>query len=116
MSAPLRCRNCWGAIRAPNRSAGSRLIPARMRPLNIPVTLIHGDRDSIVPLSQSENFSGGELRVVRGGGHFDMVSPHSAAFGVIARELQRMKEAPRNFAELVIAKMAEPDVYIYPLR
>ena len=82
--------------------------PARLPPLNIPVTLVHGDRDPIVPLSQSENFAGGELRVVKGGGHFDMVSPHSAAFGVIAGELRRIKELPRNFPELVIAKMGEP--------
>ncbi len=82
--------------------------PARMPPLNIPVILIHGDRDPIVPLSQSENFAGSELRVVKGGGHFDMVSPHSDAFGVIATELRRLKELPRNFPELVIAKMTEP--------
>ena len=49
----------------------------------------------IVPLSQSENFAkaaGCELQVIRGGGHFDLVSPHSSAFEVVSRTVRRMVE------------------------
>ena len=67
--------------------------PIALLPIRIPVSLIHGDRDMIVPISQSENFAkaaGCELRIVKGGGHFDMVSPHAKAFDVICQPLRRM--------------------------
>jgi acetyl esterase/lipase len=67
--------------------------PIELRPIGIPVSLIHGERDTIVPLSQSESFAaaaGCELHVVRGGGHFDMVSPHANAFEIICQTLRRM--------------------------
>ena len=67
--------------------------PIEMLPIDVPVSLIHGDRDAIVPVSQSESFAvaaGCELQVVRGGGHFDMVSPHAKAFEIICQTLRRM--------------------------
>jgi acetyl esterase/lipase len=67
--------------------------PIELLPINVRVSLIHGDRDAIVPLSQSESFAaaaGCELHVVRGGGHFDMVSPHANAFEIICQTLRRM--------------------------
>ena len=71
----------------------SKANPIELLPIDVPVSLIHGDRDRIVPLSQSENFSaaaGCELHVVRGGGHFDMVSPHAQAYEIISQILRRM--------------------------
>jgi acetyl esterase/lipase len=67
--------------------------PIELLPIDVPVSLIHGERDTIVPLSQSESFAaaaGCELHVVRGVGHFDMVSPHANAFEVICQTLRRM--------------------------
>ena len=67
--------------------------PIELLPINVRVSLIHGDRDTIVPLSQGESFAaaaGCELQVVRGGGHFDMVSPHANAFEIICQILRRM--------------------------
>ena len=67
--------------------------PIELLPIGIPVGLIHGERDTIVPLSQSESFAaaaGCELHAVRGGGHFDMVSPHANAFEIIGKTLRRM--------------------------
>ena len=67
--------------------------PLELLPMNVPISLIHGEIDAIVPLSQSEVFAkaaGAELQVIRGGGHFDMVSPHSSAFSVICQTLKRM--------------------------
>ena len=60
--------------------------PMQLLPFGIPIKLIHGNLDSIVPLAQSEDMarsSGGELIVVQGAGHFDMVSPHADAWKVI---------------------------------
>ena len=67
--------------------------PMGLLPLRVRVSLIHGTRDTIVPLSQSENFAkaaGCELQIIKGGGHFDLVSPHSSAFEIICLTLQRM--------------------------
>ena len=70
-----------------------RVNPLALLPLDVPVSLIHGAGDAIVPLSQSENFAkaaGCELQIIRGGGHFDLVSPHSSGFEVISRTVRRM--------------------------
>ena len=67
--------------------------PLELLPMDVPISLIHGEIDAIVPLSQSEVFAeaaGAELQVIRGGGHFDMVSPYASAFPVICRTLKRM--------------------------
>ena len=67
--------------------------PIELLPIDVRVSLVHGERDAIVPLSQSESFAaaaGCELRVVRGGGHFDMVSPRANAFEIICQTLRRM--------------------------
>ena len=67
--------------------------PMALLPLGTRVSLIHGARDMIVPLSQSANFASAaacELQVIKGGGHFDLVSPHSSAFDIICRTLRRM--------------------------
>jgi len=67
-------------------------------PNHIPTRLIHGDRDNIVPIAQSETYAdaasknGDDVRVVRieGGGHFDMVYPHSAAWQTIKQEVKSL--------------------------
>jgi acetyl esterase/lipase len=53
----------------PERWAKSN--PIELLPIDVRVSLIHGERDTIVPLSQSESFAAAvecELHVVRGGG------------------------------------------------
>ena len=67
--------------------------PIELFTANVRLSLIHGDRDAIVPLSQSESFAaaaGCELQIVKGGGHFDMVSPHAKVFETICQTLRRM--------------------------
>ncbi len=69
--------------------------PIGLLPFGIPVELIHGDLDGIVPLVQSQGFAqagGGDLHIIEGGGHFDMVAPHAVAFQYICRSLQRLKD------------------------
>ncbi len=72
--------------------------PINLLPATIPVRLVHGDKDNIVPISQSEAFAerakakGTDVKVltIEGGGHFDMVSPYSEAWKVIKRELAEL--------------------------
>lgn len=69
--------------------------PIHLLPANVPIRLVHGEKDNIVPISQSEAFAkrantkGMDVKVlsVKEGGHFDMVSPYSAAWKVIKKEL-----------------------------
>lgn len=72
--------------------------PSTTLPDTIPIRLVHGDQDNIVPISQSEGYAkkavlaGKDVKVitVEGGGHFDMVSPHSAAWQLIKAELNTL--------------------------
>jgi len=72
--------------------------PINLVPSNIPTRLIQGEVDNIVPSSQGESYAtkakaaGDDVEVVtiEGGGHFDMVSPYSAAWKVIKSELESM--------------------------
>jgi len=72
--------------------------PINLLPSNIPTRLIQGEVDNIVPASQGEAYAtkakaaGDDAKVVtiEGGGHFDMVSPYSAAWKVIKSELELM--------------------------
>ena len=67
--------------------------PMQLSSFGTPAKFIHGDLDSVVPLAQSEGMakaSGGELIVVKGGGHFDMVSPHADAWQVIRKAVKEI--------------------------
>ncbi len=82
------------SIERPERWA--QVNPVELLPFGGPVSLVHGDLDQIVPLAQSEAFaekmgSACELLVVRGGGHFDMVSPHAKAWQVIREAVRGIK-------------------------
>ena len=62
--------------------------PIRRAPLDVPVLLVHGDRDDTVPASHSEAFAarGGDvtLCVREGEGHFEHIDPTSGAWKVVA--------------------------------
>ncbi|MEM1123714.1 MAG: alpha/beta hydrolase [Bacteroidota bacterium] len=72
--------------------------PINLLPSNIPMTLIQGAQDTIVSTEQGNAFAaqaqkeGDQVKVltVEKAGHFDMVSPHSAAWGVIKVELDKL--------------------------
>lgn len=61
--------------------AGDRLDeadPMQRLPLDVPVLLVHGDRDDAVPIEQSRTFAraaGAELIELDGVGHFDVIDP-----------------------------------------
>ena len=75
--------------------------PAERVPLRVPVRIVHGDADAIVPLAQSRAFdarnraAGGssEVHVVAGAGHFDLVAPSAEAWTTVLRALHSL--APR---------------------
>ena len=69
--------------------------PIERVPIGVPVHLIHGSADPIVPISQSRDFAardsaaGGsvQLHIVEGAGHFDLVSPDAEAWSTVIRVL-----------------------------
>lgn len=72
--------------------------PIFLLPVGVPTRLVHGDLDNIVPLTQSQTFvnaakssgDNSEVMVVEGAGHFDMVSPYSAAWMAIKEALDNL--------------------------
>lgn len=46
----------------------------------VPVVLLHGDQDPIVPISQAEALPQAKLVRLDGAGHFDLIHPGTAAF------------------------------------
>jgi acetyl esterase/lipase len=69
-------------------AAMSDVSPVERAPLDVPVLLVHGERDDTVPPSQSEAFAarGGDvtLRVREGEGHFEHIDPSSGAWKEVA--------------------------------
>lgn len=61
--------------------------PARHAPLQVPVVLVHGADDDIVPPTQSSLLAGAELVLVPGAGHFEPIDPTHAAWHVVADRL-----------------------------
>jgi acetyl esterase/lipase len=67
--------------------------PVERVPTGVFIRLVHGDADPIVPIAQSKTFldraraagDRAELDVVVGGGHFDLLSPQSAAWQTVVR-------------------------------
>ena len=78
----------------------SQLNPAQLLPLQVPVRLVHGDADVLVPLRQSTAFmqaarkAGDDitLTVVDQAGHFDVIAPFSVAWQMIMSEIRALLE------------------------
>ncbi|MEO5618772.1 MAG: alpha/beta hydrolase [Candidatus Eisenbacteria bacterium] len=69
--------------------------PIEMLPLGVPVRLVHGTADKVVPIEQSHEFGrrasarGDDARyvAVEGAGHFDLIAPTSGAWTAVEREV-----------------------------
>jgi pimeloyl-ACP methyl ester carboxylesterase len=69
--------------------------PVELLPLHIPVHLIHGANDSIVPVRMAEQYAERarmagdrvQLTVVPDAGHFDIVAPQSGAWSCVTAAL-----------------------------
>lgn len=65
--------------------------PVERVPPRVPVALVHGSADPIVPLAQSTAYAeraraaGGraDVTVVEGAGHFDLIAPHAPAWDAV---------------------------------
>lgn len=72
--------------------------PIELLPLGVPVRLVHGALDPIVPLAQSERFAerarvagdDAQVRVVEGAGHFDVIAPFAPAWGTVERAVREL--------------------------
>jgi acetyl esterase/lipase len=80
------------------RSVGMRYdeaSPLELVPLGVPVRLVHGALDAIVPLEQSRRFANAERRaqgdvtfdVIPRAGHFDVVAPFAAAWPSVEQRI-----------------------------
>ncbi len=76
--------------------------PAELLPLGVPVRLVQGDRDPIVPVAQATAFeaaaraAGDDARVVlvEGAGHFDVVAPFAPAWAEVERAIRSLMGPP----------------------
>jgi fermentation-respiration switch protein FrsA (DUF1100 family) len=72
--------------------------PAVMLPLGIPQVLIHGTNDDNVPLRVSQSYTNSARAVndpityigLEGVDHFDVIDPHSEAWDITIKELQKL--------------------------
>ena len=76
----------------------AQLNPSQLLPLNVPVRMVHGSADVLVPLRQSTAFmldarkAGDDIRlaVIDNAGHFDVIAPFSVAWKMVMRETKAM--------------------------
>lgn len=60
--------------------------PTALLPLALPVLVVHGDQDALVPLAASERWAaaaGAELHVEPGAGHFDLHHPGAPGWAAV---------------------------------
>lgn len=73
------------------------LDPVRQPPTEVPVTIVHGRDDEIVPLAVSESFVGTHpstrLTIVNEAGHFALIDPAAPAWARVVAELERSRVA-----------------------
>jgi acetyl esterase/lipase len=76
--------------------------PVERIPIGVPVRLVHGAADPIVPLAQSTAFQmrtkaahgEADIDVVAGAGHFDLVAPQSEAWAAVLRAVHTLTDVP----------------------
>jgi acetyl esterase/lipase len=72
--------------------------PAAMLPLGVPQVLIHGTNDDSVPIEVSQTYFKAAKSVndpityieLEGVDHFDVIDPHSSAWAITIKELQKL--------------------------
>jgi alpha-beta hydrolase superfamily lysophospholipase len=76
--------------------------PIERVPIGVPVQLVHGTEDAIVPTAQSRDFvarsvqtgAAATLTEVHGAGHFDLVAPQATAWKSVLDAIRAI--APRD--------------------
>ncbi|NIP15006.1 MAG: alpha/beta fold hydrolase [Pseudomonadales bacterium] len=67
-----------------------RLASPALLPRPVPVTLVHGPADPIVPLDQPRAIADAEIHLVDGAGHFDLIHPGTPAFAELLERLRSL--------------------------
>jgi acetyl esterase/lipase len=71
--------------------------PRRLPSPRVPVTILHGDRDDVVPLAVAESYLAAHpatrLVAVEGAGHFAPIDPLSSTWPSVLEELRRLSGA-----------------------
>jgi pimeloyl-ACP methyl ester carboxylesterase len=70
--------------------------PIERLPVGVPIHLVHGDRDPIVPLAITNDFATRakaagdrvDVTTITGAGHFELVAPQSSAWSAIVAAFQ----------------------------
>ncbi|MFI5606450.1 alpha/beta hydrolase family protein [Amycolatopsis sp. NPDC051903] len=86
-----------GPEEVPDRYAAAD--PAALGRPEVPVVLLHGDRDSALPVELSRAYAGktgAELLVVPGAGHFDVVAPDGPAWTSLVDTLTKLSTVERG--------------------
>jgi acetyl esterase/lipase len=76
--------------------------PSERVPIGVPIRLVHGEADPIVPVAQSREFLSRartaldtvQLDVVPGAGHFDLLAPQAEAWPVVVRAVRALLARP----------------------
>ncbi|MDB4908109.1 MAG: alpha/beta hydrolase [Gemmatimonadetes bacterium] len=86
-AAPGGCNSSvtplMGGVRAEVAARYAAVSPIERGKLSVPVHMVHGVADPIVPIAQSESYAaatGAVVHRVEGAGHFDVVAPIGEAF------------------------------------
>ena len=58
--------------------------------VTIPVVLLQGDQDAIVPPDQAKALPDARTRMISGAGHFDLIHPSTPAFAILIEELEKL--------------------------
>jgi acetyl esterase/lipase len=76
-----------------------RTDPCRLPPPSVPVVVVHGTEDAMVPPQLSRRYAtyaGAHLRLLEGVGHFDLIDPRSAAWPAVPAAIESVaRRAPR---------------------
>lgn len=61
--------------------------PATVAETALPIHLVHGSADDVVPLAQSRDMPHSGLEVLEGAGHYDLIHPGTQAFPALLRAI-----------------------------
>ena len=89
-----------GGTPATMRDRYRAVSPVERVPFGVPVHLVHGEADPIVPVAQSRQFAarnraaGGvsEVNVIPSAGHFDLVAPQAEAWATVLRAVHALTD------------------------
>ena len=90
-SCPQAVLRLLGGTPAEQQARYRQASPALL-PRPVPLVLLQGSADPIVPPSQASAMPGATVRLVDGAGHFDLIHPQTPAFEMLLEQLRRLLE------------------------